>query len=501
MKNLLGIKYFKLLFFILVSALPFLISVVDIYSGRIAFWFDPARDFLLALQNLKNPTLIGQPSGLPGLFYGPYWIWTISVLMVISKDPKLVTFLLLTVPYFTFFPFILYKITKEWGLFIFLSIWFLFIFNFGSYATQIWNVHYVAIFFLLAVYFFLKFENKKLYKYRYLLTGISLGILTNFHLSFGIPTVVGFFITIIIIHVLEEKKLRLTFIKDLFIKLFNFTLGVFLAFTPFVLFEIKHNFIQLKTFITAVTDSIVYNSATVGQTGMTDNDILNSFFSKLTDLLGIDFVHLPYLVGVILILIHLVPLITKTNLKIWERKLLILLFMISLVILFTFVFNENPTWGYYFIGVELIFVLLIGLIFSKLYFFKFIILIFIFVSLINHKSDMNKMFLKNNYTNLDLGARTNIVKKIFQDADRDFYYYSYSSAIYTYEYDYLFQWIDKRNERNVNKNSNLVYLIIPKVEKAIKIDFINNKAPSDEYETRKVWNMPDGSTIMKMVRK
>lgn len=491
-----------ILAFFLASLIPLALSLSNIYFGRIAFWYDPARDFLLALQNLEKPTFIGQPSGLPGLFYGPYWIWTISLWTLVSKDPRIVSFLLLTIPYFTIFPIILYQISRKWGIFIFLSIWFLFIFNFGSYASQIWNVHYAA-FFLLLVFYFLINPNDKKYKNNidFLFLGISTGLVANFHLSFGIPLVVGIFISILLTHFLEYRKNILKHLVLQFKKLALYFMGILFSFAPFTLFEIRHDFIQTRTFLTAVTDSIIYNTASVGQTGMTDNDIIKSFLSKFTDFLSVPSEYIKYIFILIFFSAIIVPLLIKTKLYISDRRLIIGLITVSVVMLTSFIQNENPTWGYYFIGVEIFFMLFIGMFMSKMSYGKFLLIFFIGFSLINHQADLRKIFSPNNFTNSDLGTRTYIVKSIFNDAESNFQYAAYSSAIYTYEYDYLFKWQDENNEKNIDTNSKLVYIIIPKVSKETEEDFVNYKTPDKEYSMNKKWKIPDGTTIYKMVKK
>jgi hypothetical protein len=55
-----------------------ILAVINLYPiivGNIPFWYDPARDMLSAWDNLHKLTLIGSTSGIPGIFYGPYWIW------------------------------------------------------------------------------------------------------------------------------------------------------------------------------------------------------------------------------------------------------------------------------------------------------------------------------------------------------------------------------------------------------------------------------------------
>ncbi len=488
--------------FLFVSIVPFIVSVSDIYFGRIAFWYDPARDFLLALKNLENPTFIGQPSGLPGLFYGPYWVWIISVLTLISKDPRVVVFSLLTIPYFTIFPFILYRISKSWGLFIFISIWLLFILNFGSYANQIWNVHYGALCLIGAVYLFINSDNKKHNaSFVYIALGFLVGLITNFHLSFGIPTTVAFISSLVLVHVFEYRKKFVESLGLLFKKTLLLIMGIGFSFFPFLLFEIRHNFIQSKTFIKAITNSIVYNTASVGQTGMTDRDIVTSFFSKFSDLIGAPNYYSVLIFSITVIFILILFLNRKITFKKFEIRLIILILTISFFLISSFIFNENPTWAYYFIGVEILFLLFIGLFLSKISWGKYIIIIPLLLAVFSRSGDLQNVFEKNNFTNSDLGSRTHIAEFVFNDAEKDFGYIAYSSAIYTYEYDYLFNWQDEKNDKNVDQNSKLVYVIIPKVTKVTEIDFINYKTPSDKYNLVEKWSFPDGTNVYKMLKK
>lgn len=488
--------------FILSSLVPFVSTLESIYFGRIAFWFDPGRDFLLALQNFKNPTLIGQPSGLPGLFYGPYWIWFISIFTLFSKDPRVVSFLLLTIPYFTIFPYFLYKISKKWGIFVFISLWFLFISNFGGYASQIWNVNYTPLFLIIAVYCITipsGLITKK--KINYILGGISVGLVANFHLSLGIPTIAAFFLSLVLIYLLENKKNIIKLSKDFITKIFLFGIGVVVSFLPFFLFEARHDFVQAKTFLSALRNSIIYNTASVGQTGMNDQEILRSFFERFSNVLGIPS-ELGTPVFISLISLSLIVLIFRRKLvSVYEKRLLILLFTISIVLLASFIVNKNPIWEYYFTGTEVLFLLLIGFCFSKLSFGKYILIIFILLTIFSEIGGFRKMFKVNDYSNSDLGTKTFIVKSIFEDAGTNFYYYAYSSAIYTYEYDYLFGWKDEEEKnKKLNKESNLIYLIIPNVGSGVEEDFINYKAPNKKYTQIKKWDIPDGTSIYKMIK-
>ena len=267
--------------------LPLIIVLSNIYYGKIAFWHDPARDMLLALANLSNPTLIGQPSGIPGLYYGPYWIWMISLVTFFTKDPRVVSFALLTIPYFTIFPFFFYKISKRWGFFVFLSLWLIFVLNFSGYAFQIWNVNLAPLFLLVAMYFSINSNPGKDKKSRlnFFVSGILTGLIINFHMSLGMAVFLGFLLYFFTIHILEINKIySLAFIKKVAINLSLFIIGISITFLPFLMFEVRHDFYQTRVYLDAVINSMFYNSAVVGVTGLTDGEIIFGFlksFSKL----------------------------------------------------------------------------------------------------------------------------------------------------------------------------------------------------------------------------
>src|SRR5258706_349978 len=84
--------------------IPLILVLATLFSYNLKLWYDPARDLLSAWNNLSKPTLIGPTSGIPGIFYGPYWIWLLSFGLLFSKNPLIVTFIVATIPYCLIFP-------------------------------------------------------------------------------------------------------------------------------------------------------------------------------------------------------------------------------------------------------------------------------------------------------------------------------------------------------------------------------------------------------------
>ena len=92
----------RIIIFVLIFAYCYFLflSLRSVLWGGIPFWSDPARDLLLAWDNLHKISLIGPPGGIPGVFYGPYWLWILSLIQYVSLDPRVVTLTALLIPYF-----------------------------------------------------------------------------------------------------------------------------------------------------------------------------------------------------------------------------------------------------------------------------------------------------------------------------------------------------------------------------------------------------------------
>ncbi len=180
-----------MLLIFLISILPSLQSVI---LGGFPFWFDPARDLLLALDNLKKVTLIGPPTGIPGLFYGPYWIWLLSLPLLISRDPRFVVLVVQTLPYLVIFPLLLWQFRRLFTPMTVVALWLLFILAFNKYATFLWNPHLAPLLFLFLT--FLAIGKKTLVTA--LLMGLVSGLILNFHFSFGVAAIgAAFLVTVL----------------------------------------------------------------------------------------------------------------------------------------------------------------------------------------------------------------------------------------------------------------------------------------------------------------
>lgn len=437
------VKTAKKLLIIIAFIIPYIIFLRTILIGNIAFWYDPARDLLLAWDNLSKLSLIGPTTGIPGVFYGPYWIWLLSIALFFSKNPRFAVFLVSTIPLAIIFPIILFRFKFLFRKHILLLVWLMFLYADGmGYATTIWNPNLSILFLLVTIYLLLTVELKddliiKVLKYS--AAGVFSGLLINFHMSLGIGVFVGIIVFLFMELCLEvgKRPKKIPFLIQQIPNYLFFALGFGFTFLPFLAFEVRHGFNQIKTLSEAFTNY----GAVVNVTGLSKTEVLKIFFGRMGFILH----HNSIFVGILeaATFIYSLIFILKGKIKInsKEQKLILLLISIIFGILFIYLTARNPVWEYHFIGTEVIFLLLIALVISR--FLMLRILVFLYV--IYLITTISFSFIKNinisAYNSSSLVTKEHIVDIIGKDSKgQNYSIYPYSSAIYVYEYSYLFRW-------------------------------------------------------------
>jgi len=485
-------------FLIFVYFFTFAIAFRNVLSGSIPFWYDPARDLFLALENLNKPTLIGPPSGIQGVFYGPYWIWALSAGLLVSRDPRIVDLLVLTIPYFIVFPYILYKLKNIFGVYIMGSLWLLFIFSSVNYATFIWNPHYAPLLLLVLIYLLItnSYSISGMNLIRFSIAGFAAGLLFNFHISLGVGVIIGSLIFVLIyalLNILSAKKKSSRF-KDFFEIGTSFSAGVILAFIPFIVFEMRHGFAQTSALFNEITGS----TSSVLLSGLSNVEILQQFFGAFAKVLlvptGIGYVILLLSTGMFLFLIFR----KKIKLSDTEFRLSLILSSVSITILAVYLTAKNPVWEYHFIAIEVLWLMLVALFLKRLKYLQYLFFIWIGILCVFQFISFLKAFNADPYKESTLAAKEHVVETIHEDSgEKDFAVYAYNPAIYTYDYDYLFEWKGKKREKmpvTINDTST-VYLIIPETTDAIFEDFIRYR--TEGYRTTRILRISDGTTILK----
>jgi len=496
-----------LLITILLSIIPGILLFHKIITGDIPLWYDPARDLLSGLANLQKPTLIGPTSGIPGVFYGPYWIWLLSIGQIFSYDPRIVTLVTAMLPYLLLFPFVLSRFSKVLSVFTLALLWLIFLMGFNKYFTDLWNPNPAPLLVLLAIY--LQFIKNNEISTKNLITtfcaGFVSGLVMNFHLSFGIGMLFGLIIFLVgesVLYLIKSKK-KLEVLMKRAIIFVLFSLGCVVSFAPFLFFELRHQFLQIKTLLNALT----HYGGVVGQTGLTKPLIIQLFLDRLGSLF-----FLPSIVTLLLFIAGAIVYSyqykkRKDIAKYQEVKLLAIIGSITFGILYLYLTAKNPIWSYHFIGVEILLLLFIGILIDKIKIPKIVmgvIVLGLFLNFIVSLAQSRMHDADRLYGNL--AAEEEIVKKIHNESGgSDYVVFAYSPSIYTYEYSYVFKWlynkdVPYRPEFNP-QDSKTVFLIIPPDMPWAKIDdFINFRTPPASYKTLQQFKQKDRSIILKRER-
>jgi|SRR3989344_7041619 len=509
MVSRIGEKYqtvVSLMLILLAIFIPLFFAVWSIIAGSIPFWYDNARDLLSGWDNLSKPTLIGPTSGISGIFYGPYWIWLLSLGTAISKDPRISAILVGIIPYFLLFPLVLLYVFRSYAKSAVLAIWLLFMFGVGfAYAVNMWNPHIAPFLFLLFLAFFVKTGQmtKKQHVFFTISSGWTLGMLLNFHISFGIGVFLGVMLYsfLVVLQNLRNKTIKEKMNMYLS-KLSLFAFGMLLAGVPFLLFEIKHGLYQTRTLL----QTFYSYGSTIQIKGLSDSQIIEHFFGKFGQLFHISFGHAFFLeIGLaIYILVHIRK--NTSYFTGWEKRLLLLLTTISIGILFVYLTARNPVWEYHFICVEIIFLLFSIILVHKNRFLRSLIVIWVIIVGGMFALQHTQRLSSNPLSFSSLVTKEFIVDIIAQDAhDNEYVVYAYNPSIYMYEYTYLFKWRYGKNilfdPNMIPMGSQKVYLILPKDTMSALQDFVHYRTPSGEYRTSASWKIPDGTQVLKRERR
>lgn len=409
------------LLFILVFSL--FLPIYYLIVNTIVFHTDIARDFLLIEDIVKNKpfTLIGPRSGgIPGVFHGPLWLYVNVPIFLISKgNPVAISYFWLFL-YFIFL-FICFLVAKK--LFKNKEIPLLTVVLLA--ASQVISVRQLfnpfgalflsPVFFLLIYKYFLKSRFLDL-----LLSLLVLGLMIQFQMAFAVPLLV---LTVIVVcrQIIKNKK-------------FNHLLAFLILIIPlssFILFDLKHQFIQTKSVINYLTGKENTGKVKLSLFLLIFDRLKQIFFTN-TSLITNESIFL--LIVFLFILWTTIPRILKEKDK---RKKLIyqLFFNFYLGYWFLTLFYRGEIWGYYFWPIAIIFSSFVDYFKDKRVFYVFFLVI-IGVNLLNASKDV---FTSSSMIKLYGGSwkfYDEISQKIYKEENSEFGYYIFSPDLFGYSWRY-----------------------------------------------------------------
>ncbi|MGB9707270.1 MAG: ArnT family glycosyltransferase [Microgenomates group bacterium] len=302
------------------------------------FLSDQGRDAIIVKRiiTLEHLPAIGPPTSIGQVYLGPFYYYFIAPwLLIFNFNPAGLAFAVaLFSCIFIFLSYWLIKKIFNQKLALFFSLFNVFSFILIDFSRFSWNPNLLPYFTFLSVYFFLTARNTNKILY-YLLSGTFLSFSIQLH-----------YLALTLI-----PPITFLLLKDLitnFRKQINKVLLFFLSFSffnlPLLIFDLRHNFLNLKSFIK------LFQTQSNAKIDYFDN--LKLTFAKLNEYLFNTKINDIWLIALLVLIISVLFICFKKKNQIWY----FLYFFLS--ILFSLSFYSGPKHAHYF-GVIFPFYLLI----------------------------------------------------------------------------------------------------------------------------------------------
>jgi hypothetical protein len=413
--------------------------LTPIINKTVPYTFDQGRDFLKAEQIIqeRHLTFIGPTTGMMGVFHGAWWYYLLLVpylifggwpqgfyffLLLLNASANILFYLFLNIN-FGFIPAIFYFLT------ISVSPYFM------RNAFFVSNDMMAPIYVLLFIFSLYKLFEKKETKYLFL-TGLALGFVLESELAFGIFLIPASLIALIIFKQFKNIK-----------RFFFFLTGLLLPMVPRLLFELKNHFIQTKAFIYNLT---LKKDAHPLLFRAVFEERLRTFVQYWQDL----FYNNNLIISLIVIsFLTYFFIFHKKSLGNSAKKTLVyfLLTIISLLFLFSLLYQGNFFWGYYFQGVQYFYLLIMvvavyGIVKNKqsAFFAYLLVSFFLLVSVFAVVKDMGN---QKNIPLLGLRADDQIVRYVYgKNTGKSFCLRIYTPPVIPFTYNYLLNYYARVNK-------------------------------------------------------
>ncbi|MDO8657323.1 MAG: glycosyltransferase family 39 protein [Candidatus Levybacteria bacterium] len=391
----------------LIAAILIAAAFLRIYriDGYMTFLGDEGRDALIVYNILHGRlTFLGPTASVGGFFMGPiYYYFMAPFLLLFNYNPvgpavMVALFGVATV-------FLIYKVGSEFFNkktgFIACTLYAVSPLVIG-YSRSSWNPNLMPFFSLITIYIFYKAVKSNKNKY-FILCGILYGIAIQLHyieLFLG----VAIFLYIPIIRFFSKEFFRI--IKD-YVYIF---IGFVIGWSPFLTFEIRHSFPNIRSII-----NFVFNSGETGGNSHFLDNVGNVFFRLFGRLLtnfpppeqvniGIHpniavWYYLTILLAVLTISIFLFQCFKTLKQRSNEFLKLSLLFLWFFIGILLFGFYKKPIYDYYFefmfplpfllVGNGLSFLFSKGKVFKVISIVSFLVLLAINLNAMPFKSEPN----------------------------------------------------------------------------------------------------------------
>ena len=454
-EKLLRWKYLDCLILTFLFLIGFLLRIYLI-DKNLFFGPEQGRDLLVVGDIVINHklVLIGSKTDIEGIFHGPLYYYLATIPFLISKGNPLVIelfFILLS----ALSIFLLYLLTKElFNRKIAMISSILFTFSFGSIVMSRWlsNPPLTILISCLFFLFLVKFLKGKNY---YLVpVAICFGLASQAELvNFLIFSFIFFFVVIIF-----WKR----FIKqNILILIISFVVLLVTALVNFLLFDLRHQFLIINSFIKLLTKHSGYYGTLTESISNSANNFIHFFYESV-----IPFYSLPAILIFAFGVLSLILLFNKNKIAVY----LMLIWIFSPVIAFV-ILRYNPLY-HYFAAVLIAFIILTSVLIDRIWSYKkmlgiVFILFLVFVNLyawaIYLPANKN-VFFQSTQPDLKYSDQKSVINEIYREANGSpFYFQSYTIPYWFQDgWEYLFWYFGTNVYGYVpeNKNTKTLFVII-----------------------------------------
>lgn len=420
----------------------------------LGFWYDQGRDALVIWDMVYKGkfTLIGPMMGFTGIFRGAWYYYLIAPFYMFGNGNPIYPSIFLIITSLAAL-YVLYKLGEKMAGF-----------RTGIFALTLASISYYVVsasrwfsdptptllVSVLIVWSLFKFSEKKTW-------GLPLaGLLAGFAMQFSAAAEIFYVAAIAAVVIVFRKKVKID-LKHIILTIFLYVL----AFTPQIIFEIRHPGVESGAFYNFVfkENTFTYAFWEIIKTRLPfDYKMFASKFWTNGNLIFAPF--FAFFAGL---------LILKWK-KFWQSDKFKIVFIFSVAPIagtLFFVSNLGAVYEYYFTGFYLIWILLFSFVYtadlrtvSAKIFASLFIAIFLIMNGLSHidnfsvsKDDPKTIFYSN---------QLKAVGWIYENADnREFNIDSYVPPVIPYAYDYLFLWLGetKYNSQPLTKNVDLLYTL------------------------------------------
>ncbi len=383
-----------------------------------------------------------------GFFLAPYFCYLLTPFYFFTNlhPSALIIFLIFynSLSFFLSFYF-LQRLFGFWQAIFFLAFWSINYFLI-SFDTTPWNPIVIPLATIVVWYLGkLSFEEKNKKWWFYLFSGFLIGFFNNFHFQFILLLIFFLFFEAILL-INEKRPSNKKFILIL--------LGYFLSFLPIIIFDFRHNFLNLKGF-----QQLFFSSNSQSKDINVWWEVFGNFLQPIVQVNNVLIAKLFYLIFIFIIL-YLIKKIKKRFFKLFYQSTLFLWLIFPLFFIF---YGQRPSEYYFIFLYPFIYLIFIN------FFFRvnnyFLLGIFVIIFLLTKE----KIFLKLKDEAQSLFYKIKTVKIIKEIAGNNKFNISFSTPLgRNHGFSYLIDYFQIKQSGNFKDP--LIEIRIPPREKDIRIN-------------------------------